>query len=120
MKMEDREHYAATPASGLFLGRPTARRSDPDTSHAAADSVTRVRATQVEILRMLNAGGPATDEHLARQWACGPVSPSGLRTRRAELVALGLAMWNGDKERMATGRMARVWEITCAGRDLLR
>jgi hypothetical protein len=99
--------------------RAVARTGDPETSHEAADSVPRerIRLTQERVLALLDDLGDQTDEDLAANWRWDLVSPSGLRTRRAEVTARGLVTWSGGKVRMRTGRMARVWTITAAGRE---
>lgn len=80
-----------------------ARKSDPATSHAAARSVNlaNLGRTRDALLYLLKRNGPLTDEQIARIWAdCEELgkctangfpkcSPSGLRSRRAELVTLG-------------------------------
>lgn len=90
-----------------------ARHSDPDTSHEAAASVRNIRESQQHILELLRRYGPLTDERLGfrhRAVFVGKfMSPSGIRTRRAELVAKGLVEWTGRKIKMSTGRMAREW-----------
>ena len=87
-----------------------ARTTDPETSHAAAASV-KVRESQKTVLTLLKQVGPATDDELLevaiRQQL--PITPSGLRTRRCELVQMGLAMDTGERKRKQTGRMAIVW-----------
>lgn len=96
-----------------IFGRPTARRTDPDTSHEAADSLSHehIRATQQRILGLLQNFGPMTDHEIEAQWPWPPVSPSGLRTRRAELVDQGRVTHNGQYRTLASGRRARVWKI---------
>jgi len=37
------------------------------------------------------------------------MSTSGARTRRSELVNLGLVKWNGAKKHNSKGRLCRVW-----------
>lgn len=108
--------------------RAYARRTDPETSHAAAASV-KVRASQLAVLRFIEREGPMTDEHLVQTYDGEPAqSPSGLRTRRKELVDQGLIEWTGELARMSTGRQARVWrkvaktacwqaDCTCTDRD---
>jgi len=88
-----------------------ARATDPLTSHEAAASVGDVRESQRMVLMMLNAVGPGTDEALVEHAGkVGyPISPSGLRTRRSELVRLGLVEDSGERERLASGRRAIVW-----------
>lgn len=94
-----------------------ARRSDPETSWEAARSVTHIRESQQEILDLFRFRGTGmTDEEVALLYhdvVCksGPrcQSPSGLRTRRAELVAQGLLRDTGDRRRGSTGRRMIVW-----------
>lgn len=97
----------------LFEATPKARRTDPETSHEAAASVTDLRARQAAVLVALRHLGPSTDERLVEQYPrifpAVPQSPSGLRTRRHELVAGGLVEWTGVKKVIASGRQARVW-----------
>lgn len=95
---------------------PKARRSDPDTSVAAADSVKRttVERQRTRIVALLDVRGPCTDEELAswyiHHWD-DDFTPSGLRTRRSELVKLRRVEWTGEKRRISTGRLARVWRL---------
>lgn len=73
-------------------------------------------AAQAYVLGLLRALGPVTDEELAdayvAAWALGggvpTISPSGLRTRRAELVRLGKVRATRERRRTAT-RAAVVW-----------
>lgn len=93
-----------------------ARRDDPETSHAAAASLTsqRLRQSQREVLLAMRALGPCSDTTLLDRYpgfGLSHQSPSGLRTRRAELVARGLVVDSGKRERLPTGRMAIVWEV---------
>lgn len=99
-------------------GDPVARHTDPETSHLAAESVKNLTAARQWILRTIQLLGPCTDERIAvhhrnTELAAGWVamSPSGLRTRRSELVALGLVRNTGKRESMATGRLAILWEV---------
>jgi hypothetical protein len=67
-------------------------------------------ASQQQVLLTVAVYGPLTDEgmlyHLQRNY---PMSPSGARTRRAELVARGLVYDTGKRETLASGRKAVVW-----------
>lgn len=95
---------------------PKARRTDPATSHAAALSVNRTRLPHVQrtIVSLLTLNGPQTDEELAYLWGefvSAPISSSGLRTRRAELVERGLVRDSGERRKIASGRTAIVWEV---------
>lgn len=95
-----------------------ARRSDPETSKAAARSVTRIRQSQRLILETLRAKGPLSDEEIySALLAAGffgnrPLSPSGARTRRKELVRLGYVESSSDRRKTAAGREAIVWRAT--------
>lgn len=96
---------------------PYARQTDPQTSHDAAKSVGNVTATQNTILLLLNIEGMTdTDLVLAysRMNRTSPetaprASESGIRSRRAELVARGLVQDSGDRVKLQSGRMATVW-----------
>lgn len=94
-----------------------ARRTDPGTSHAAAKSVRNQTDTHERILELFERFGDATDEDLLIYWEqCASlfdwptISPSGLRSRRAELVALGLVVDTGRKDKTSTGRACIVWD----------
>lgn len=96
-----------------------ARRDDPGTSWEAADSVTGIRESQRVVLATLRRGGPMTDEQLLDQVTRAlqngyleayRISPSGCRTRRAELVALGLVRDTGKRDLTVSGRHTIVWE----------
>ena len=95
--------------------RARARRSDPETSHEAANSLPsdRLRASQDAVLAFLRRQGPMIDTVLVDTYN-GEVhqSPSGLRTRRSELVTRGLVQDTGVRVRLATGRNAIVWAVT--------
>ena len=88
-----------------------ARRDDPDTSHAAAASVTALTATRLAIIDVLATYGPATDETIALHYDGPPASPSGLRTRRSELVRAGKVYDTGRRQRLRSGRHAVVWAL---------
>ena len=94
---------------------PLARLSDPDSSHAAARSVTGLRDKQRAVLDALVAcGGLATDEQIAVRYVRDgypPQSDSGLRTRRAELVRAGLVKDSGVRAKLRTGRKAVLWAV---------
>lgn len=98
---------------------PVARKTDPLTSHLAAASVTHstITATKEAVLSVLRHG-PKTDSQIESSFATGMVSPSGLRTRRKELVDEGLVVDTGQKTQLASGRWATVWgvpgtQVTC-------
>lgn len=96
---------------------PSTRFADPQTSHDAEVSVVRVNQVQSSILRLL-AGGPLHDEALIVAYHDGVrlgdfpmASESGIRSRRAELVDLGLVEDSGVRERTWSGRSTIVWQV---------
>lgn len=97
---------------------PSARRTDPGTSHEAARSLDAARLKDVHrrIVELLDAHAETglTDEQMAAAWAqrgWPAVSPSGLRTRRAELVAAGRVVDSGRFRTTASGRRTIVWAL---------
>jgi hypothetical protein len=93
---------------------PVARRTDPATSWAAAASIPeeRLRESQRAVLAVLRTNGPGTDEDIAR-WLDDvqfPLSPSGARTRRAELVNAGYVRDSGRRGLTTANRATIVWE----------
>lgn len=112
-----------TPDQGdLFCGKPRARPSDPETSHVAADGISPddLRQSQVQVLLLFREEGPFTDERLVELCRERGVkqSPSGLRTRRSELVDKGLLEDSGDRQETMFGNPAIVWRTTKGGRFL--
>lgn len=94
--------------------KPRARRSDPETSHRAAAAVQNLSETKQYILNLL-AEQPSTDFEIQDRWADAGlpiISPSGLRTRRAELVEEGLLVDSGQTRLGPTGRAFTVWTTT--------
>ena len=98
----------------LFDAKANARRSDPDTSHAAARSLSsdKLRESQEAVLRHFVEHGPMTDVDLSNVYKGPPQSPSGLRTRRRELVDRGLMDDTGIRKKLPTGRRGIVWRTT--------
>lgn len=97
---------------------PVARRTDPDTSHLAAASVPRSTAAKEAVRDCLALYGPLADERLVhlygqtrRMHGWPAQSPSGIRTRRAELVADGIVVDTGDVTRLESGRLGRLWAV---------
>jgi hypothetical protein len=106
--------------TGAFPPETRYRGSDPDTSREAAHSLPSavVRASQEAVLELLRRIGPSTDveiavvyeqERTARSWPAQ--SPSGLRTRRSELVQLGLVADSGQRRQLPSGRNGIVWIV---------
>jgi hypothetical protein len=96
-----------------------ARATDPSTSHAAAASVRGTPDKRGACLLALATCGPCTDEELftyylrqvpAQGWPMQ--SPSGLRTRRAELVREGLVRDSKMRSLTVAGRRSILWEVS--------
>lgn len=97
---------------------PYARKTDPGTSHIAARSVQNISATQRAIINLLGDEGK-NDEQLIQAYkfcvgygTAPEASESGIRSRRAELVKIGLVVDTGERSKMSTGRLATVWKTT--------
>lgn len=101
----------------LFEPTAHARRSDPETSKAAASSVRRIRESQADVLTVIRNYGPLSDEELIQKYrgalALGAVrqSDSGIRTRRSELVALGVVVDSGLRGKTASNRQTVLWKV---------
>lgn len=93
---------------------PNTRHSDPETSHEAAKSVSRLADSYRIILDLLASFGPMNDEELIRLWKAHsqkPASDSGIRSRRSELAAQGRVIDTGERVKMSSGRLSIVWGI---------
>jgi predicted HTH transcriptional regulator len=91
-----------------------ARKGDPWTSHAAGASVRNITETHSRILKVIGWAGPMTDEEIAEAWdkeGLPWISPSGLRSRRAELVDLGKLVAMGTQRKTRSGRSTNVWGL---------
>jgi len=93
---------------------PQARRTDPQTSHDAANSVKNINKTKKAILVLLRKHQSdmqlvANYSKLARQNKAPRASESGIRSRRAELVRLGLVKDTGKRDKSASNRQMIVW-----------
>jgi hypothetical protein len=101
---------------------PSARNTDPATSHEAAASVTDLRRSQNDVLRALEAcvdEKGATDTELVSTYVAmakykmvRSQSESGIRTRRKELVTLGKVADSGYTETLPSGRKSIIWKLT--------
>lgn len=88
------------------------RHSDPSTSHDAAASVRNITKGQQWVLDTLLTLGPMHDEqlvHYMRDVHEYRISVSGVRTRRAELVAAGFVVDSGRRAVTESGRQSIVW-----------
>lgn len=90
-----------------------ARSTDPETSWEAARSVKDIRRSQEQVLSIFRRHGPLSDTSLIIKASYGNIlqSHSGLRTRRKELVTLGLLRDSGQREKTMSGRNSIVWEV---------
>lgn len=108
-----------TPEASLPLFEQAfARKSDPPESHEAAKSVCNLGRTRDEILRILRIKGPLTDDQIwviygtmfERGRDIPRPSPSGLRSRRSELVSMGFVVQDGEGTTVSGRRCAR-WRV---------
>ena len=96
--------------------KAVARNTDPETSWEAAFSVTGIRESQWLVWLVLLKNGAMTDEEIFpilldehRAYFDKPISESGARTRRSELVRLGMVKFANDWKKTKAGRRTRVW-----------
>jgi hypothetical protein len=89
-----------------------ARKTDPKTSHDAADSVKDITKTQEYVLKALKR--PRNDTQLIEAYRSLKTAPraseSGIRSRRSELVGAGLVVDSGKRVKMPSGRFSIVLE----------
>jgi hypothetical protein len=91
-----------------LLTTPSARRTDPQTSHAAAESMREIAATHhYSILRALRTYGPMGKCGIAR-WSSVPDHIAVAR-RLSELERLGKVRTTGRTVKSNTGRNEREW-----------
>lgn len=88
-----------------------ARKTDPVTSHEAAEKVRNVSETQKFILRVLVR--PRTDAQMIEAYRKYKTAPwaeeSGLRSRRHELVVAGKVVVAGETK-SRSGRRTYLWK----------
>lgn len=110
----------AAGVSSFVAPEPRARPTDPATSHAAAKSLRaqELRRNLEAVLSLIEKHGPMDDVELVDRYVEAVAaetlhvqSPSGIRTRRHELVEAGRLRDSGRKTRLETGRYAIVWEL---------
>ncbi|CAB5218844.1 hypothetical protein UFOVP226_3 [uncultured Caudovirales phage] len=94
-----------------------ARATDPQTSHEAARTVNVTRGQQI-VLNEFLMYHEMTDEQLIqalkiRMGSCpdAKLSDSGARSRRAELVAIGILKDTKKTTTTASGRRTTVWGL---------
>lgn len=88
-----------------------ARSTDPDTSHAAAESI-NPRGQQERILRTLASLGDGNRFEIA---TAGDLTEYQAGRRLSELSDAGLIAWTGEVRPGETGRAQSVWRVTQAG-----
>ena len=104
------------PIHSTFTGdSPRARRTDPGTSHEAAD-LTDTHKSIGWVLKTLVAQGPLADHEIVLMATiCGmPFTGSRLRTARAALVGMGLVEESGIYRMTENNRRAIVWQFNDA------
>lgn len=114
------------PMIGSTLGHDTARtrKSDPLTSHAAADSISKEgrEGSELEVIEILRAcPASLTDHHIhqrhLKRWQSSDAKPphlysaSRLRTARNQLLLAGVVVPDG-KGTSETGRQAIAWRLS--------
>lgn len=95
-------------STAITQSRRLARKTDPTTSHMAAERVREFSAThQGDILRILSLKGPMTVDQIAHE---SGLQSQAVNKRLPELQRQGLAMpISGMLRPSSSGRMARVW-----------
>ena len=93
--------------SNIVSAHQLARKSDPATSHLAAERVREFAPTHVEsILHVLWKYGPLTVDQIAKlAW----LDKQAVNKRLPELQRNGLAAPTGETRPSDSGRLARVW-----------
>ena len=101
------------PAIHSTFGTDTARarRTDPVTSHEAADH-NDVENSLGLVLSALRAFGPSADHELVALLGQSGFTPQRLRTARAALVERGLVGESGTYRLTAYNRRAIVWSAS--------
>lgn len=110
--------YMVKPELPLFAAH--ARSNDPETSKRAASSVVNLGRTRDAIRSILESYGPSTDDRIGVIYRglsmmfggdLPEVSTSGLRSRRSELVRLGLIEDSGQRAKTQSGRDSIIWRL---------
>ncbi len=94
-----------------LFSQPKARRTDPQTSWDAARSVENLSIVQQSIMWLLELRPMSDEEIYGHLGPDLPVSPSGLRTRRKELVEKGLVVDSGERGLTRSGRQTIKWRL---------
>ena len=92
---------------------PTARRTDPETSHEAAASFTKKRLgdIQQDVLGWYRKVKRADDEQLEDNFAAKYHAQTTVSKRRTDLVKLGYLEWSGEWRVNRNNRRMRIWQL---------
>ena len=96
---------------GLFakVGNPVARKTDPETAHAAARSVTeKAPADRQKVIQALTEHGKGSDFDLEK-WT-GVIATS-IGVRRGELVKMGVVEDSGERGTNDRGSKVILWRL---------
>lgn len=92
-----------------------ARKTDPETSHEAAKSVSNTALVKKAILMILDLG-PKSDEEILTYYTVASegtgfpnATEQSLRSRRNELVREGLVAFTGEFGKTSNNRRTRLW-----------
>jgi hypothetical protein len=96
---------------------PRARRNDPETSHAAADSNSNRHAVEAHVLTLFEKYGTLTDHELTERYFADPNAPKAHqdspRKRRSDLTDKGVIVAFRDDTRLSpSGRRMQVYGLT--------
>lgn len=96
------------------FGRTHARNSDPETSKAAAESMSEAAAKQATVIRnVLLEHGRLHAEGIAGHCQLDRVQ---IGRRMSDLERVGWASRTGEKGKLSTGRSGELWEATAIRR----
>jgi len=95
---------------------PSARRSDPETSHEAAVTVWQPSEVQAVVLSIVRENGPICDDGIYREYARRAMksgaplpTPASVRTRRKELEKNHLVQFSGIYTLSPSLRRTQEW-----------
>jgi hypothetical protein len=115
--------YVPMSSLPLFAQSAGARATDPESSHEAAEQARqKLRSSQDAVLRVFKLYGAMSDEMLVRVYESlmkkepsifPQQTPSGLRTRRHELVLLEKIVYSGKRDASLGDRRIkpRIWRL---------
>lgn len=125
--MKHGDHSASSSSSlPLFASAAKARTKDPESSKEAARHATnKLRESQEAVLRLFRVMGEMSDEQLVDAYTARmgeypglypPQTPSGLRTRRHELVLCEKVSYTGRRDESVADRRVkpRIWRLAIA------